>query len=187
MINHLDAARKNRERIEQERLKEKAGGDAKVSSALTGTKQETVSLKPAASKELEDHEPGVTRDEFFDVLKQVTKPITNIEKGKKPQDNKKAVGKLSYGLSLLKEDVIEGFKREYQDKLSRYGKDTAIDAYMETLIDRNALEDIARLLNHWMNWLDIIPDSPQKEGATMALLSLAEICSVVDGMYPGED
>jgi len=139
----------------------------------TSVVEEMLFPKPVKTKKspppttLKDYEPGCTKEEFFGVLKKATKPT-----------------ELEYALELLKADTIKAFSNDYGNLLSRYGQDAAIDAYYETLVERNCLDNMVKMLQYWDKYLRALPDSQERRGASLVLLTLSSLCSEVDQMNP---
>lgn len=106
----------------------------------------------------------------------------HLAKDARPSD------RLGYGLHLLKEDTIKAFTQDFEQRLSQYGgrAEVAYDVYMEVLCERNDLENIAKILQHWNKYLDALPECQHTRGAKSVLLSLTELCSAIDKMKPQE-
>ncbi len=107
---------------------------------------------------------------------------------KTPPKQPAAEAQLRFGLGLLRDDVIKAFtqamgKIKEEHKLLKYGE-AEWDVYIEALCERNDLESIAKMLYHWIKYLDALPDCQQTSGAKLALLLLAELCSTIGKMEP---
>lgn len=168
-LTDLEAAKRNRERIEGLRRKEHA-------------------LVMPATK-LEDYEPGATRAEFFAVLKKaaqpVKKPVPQLAQISEPPPNSgSADTKLVFALGLLIEEAETAFGEEWGKKERKYGEDADYDAYMETLIERNSLDSIAKMLRHWAKYIKAMPDDQHMRGSIITLEKLAEMCEDIDGLQP---
>ncbi|MBA7688535.1 hypothetical protein ES703_97019 [subsurface metagenome] len=94
--------------------------------------------------------------------------------------------KLSYALGLLKEDQVKAFKAEMDNLRARCSEETSSDfeIYMEVLIERNDLGNIAKMLNHWARYLKQLPDCQHTRGAILTLEALAEMSTTVYKMQP---
>ena len=107
---------------------------------------------------------------------------------KTPPKQPAAEEQLKFALGLLRDDVIKAFTqdlatgRDLQREL-KYGI-SEYDVYIEALCERNDLKSIAKMLYHWIKYLDALPDSQQVSGAKLVLLSLAELCSTIAKMEP---
>ena len=94
--------------------------------------------------------------------------------------------KLSYALGLLKEDQVKAFKAGMDNLRARCSEETSSDfeIYMEVLIERNNLDNIAKMLNHWTKYLEELPDCQHTRGAILTLEALAEMSTKVYKMQP---
>lgn len=185
VFENLEEARKNRERIAELQRKEAAGEKPEPSQRKQPLpKSAMVEAKVVAPNEtkptpLEDYEPGVTREQFFDVLKKVTRPV-------KPMGVGTPSMQLNFALGLLRKDSIKAFTQDYEQRVSQYGKDSNFDAYMEALIERNDLLSISKMLKHWIKYLEALRDCQHTRGAIMVLHTLDGLCLFIEGMRPSE-
>jgi len=136
-----------------------------------------VEVKP--ERKLENIEPGMSRNQFFDALKRVCRPINE-------EDKIKMGNRLPYALDLLKKDAIKAFWDDIERAKSRYNEDTLSgDIYFEVLVERNNLDNMAKMLRHWSKYLEALPDGGgNRRGAVSALQTLASLCDEIDNICP---
>lgn len=96
--------------------------------------------KDTSPEELEQYEPGVTREEFFAVLKKVTEPIKDVDKGQvSRKDVVPDVEKPSKVRLVFRWLVSEGIEPSYEmadELLAKYLKKDAIETTKELVGDR---------------------------------------------------
>ena len=95
---------------------------------------------------------------------------------------------LEFALGLLRDDEIKAFTKDFETRATRYGDrpEVAFDAYMETFIERNDLETLQKMLEHWHKYLSTLTTNEYIRGAQLVLSALTEICQEIDKLRPPE-
>ncbi|KKN06950.1 hypothetical protein LCGC14_1072050 [marine sediment metagenome] len=118
----------------------------------------------------------------------------SLRKGEmKPKTVKEGTAseQLSYGLELLKNDVITAFGQAMNKTRKRYERlkygDSAQDVFYETLFDRSDLESTAKMLAQWIKYLNALPDCEHTRGALLTLTTLMELAIKIDKLDPSKE
>jgi hypothetical protein len=150
---------------------------AKPAQSHTVKKPEADSapIKPKLT-DLDAVEPGITRAEFFAALEKASQPI------KLKKDDARS-SQLTYALALLRDDAINAFTRDVNNRVSQH-KQPAEDAWWETFVDRNDLENLSKMLKHWHKYLSALPYSQYQVGALDVLNTLSDLCNKIDKTKP---
>jgi len=192
----LEAARRNRERIAQSRSAEKeAGPQLPAVVAQEEVQEPPVELEPVQEVPAAPapEEPvkmyyckkcSYSTPDRYKLVSHYSSEHSWWHREPEPA----AEEQLKFGLGLLRDDVIKAFTQDLATGRNRQGElhygISEYDVYIEALCERNDLKSIAKMLYHWIKYLDALPDCQHTRGAKLALLSLAELCSTIGKMEP---
>ncbi len=136
------------------------------------------------STPLESYEPGITREQFFDFLKVVTKPIDKIEQGGQPPTRINHPAVIIAEVNTCLGNLTQKAQTSIVAEMKRAKKETTKPNTMSDpeclIVEKCDMENLRTLLDNWIETLKPYEQSDFAKGIACGLLAFDDYLAFLD-------